>query len=207
MEKDKVKSTKKEMKMAKTDKLNPLVWEVPYNEDLLAQVLYIYNSNERKGTATVKGRGEVSGGGKKPWKQKGTGRARHGSSRSPIWVGGGVTFGNIGLRNYSKKMNAKMAKKALCVMLSERLRKEDLEFVSFDSEESKEIRNGVISKFVKSVLVISDNENVKKSIQNVESVKIITPMKVNAKHVMTGKKVLVDKEVINILENRLTNGK
>ena len=68
-------------------KLNPLVWEVPYNGDLVAQVLNVFFSNERKGTSAVKGRGEVSGGGKKPWKQKGTGRARSGSIRSPLWVG------------------------------------------------------------------------------------------------------------------------
>ena len=206
MEKDKVNTVKKE-KVEDVQKLNPVVWEVPYNADLLAQVLYIYNSNERKGTATVKSRSDVSGGGKKSWKQKGTGRARHGSSRSPIWVGGGVAFGNSGLRNYSKKMNVKMAKKALCVMLSERLRKENLKFVSFQSDESKKMRENISSLNEKSVLVISDNENVKKGIRNIKTVKVITPVKVNAKHVMMGKKVIVDTEVINILENRLTNGK
>ena len=92
MEKDKVNTVKKE-KVDEVKKLNPAVWEVPYNADLLAQVLYIYNSNERKGTATVKSRSDVSGGGKKPWKQKGTGRARHGSSRSPIWVESGIEIG------------------------------------------------------------------------------------------------------------------
>ena len=93
-------NTKKEEQI----KLNPLVWEVPYNEDLVAQVLYVYNSNERKGTIKQKGRGEVSGGGKKPWRQKGTGRARHGSIRSPLWVGGGVTFASKE-RNFSRKIN------------------------------------------------------------------------------------------------------
>ena len=100
-----------------------------------------------------------------------------------------------------------MAKKALCVMLSERLRKENLEFVSFKSDESKKMRENISSLNEKSVLVISDNENVKKGIRNIKTVKVITPMKVNAKHVMMGKKVIVDTEVINILENRLTNGK
>ncbi len=74
------KTTKKEEKVV----LNPLVWEVPYNADLVSQVLFVYSSNERKGSARQKSRGDVSGGGKKPWKQKGTGRARHGSTRSPI---------------------------------------------------------------------------------------------------------------------------
>ena len=109
--------TKVEKKVA-VIKRNPLVWEVPYNADLVAQVLYVYRSNERKSTANVKGRGEVSGGGKKPWKQKGTGRARAGSTRSTIWVGGGVAFGNVGDRNWNRKINKKMAKKAFkaCLM-------------------------------------------------------------------------------------------
>ena len=103
--------TKVEKKVAEI-KRNPLVWDLPYNADLVAQVLYVYRSNERKSTANVKGRGEVSGGGKKPWKQKGTGRARAGSTRSTIWVGGGVAFGNVGDRNWNRKINKKMGKKA-----------------------------------------------------------------------------------------------
>ena len=96
MAETKAKTTKKVEKKEEKVKLNPKVWEVPYNADLVAQVLYIYNSNARKGGAVVKDRSEVSGGGRKPWRQKGTGRARVGSSRSPIWIGGGVTFGNSG---------------------------------------------------------------------------------------------------------------
>ncbi|HOR06320.1 MAG TPA: 50S ribosomal protein L4, partial [Candidatus Dojkabacteria bacterium] len=84
----KVTKTTEEKKIS----LNKKVWEVPYNGDLVSQVLGVYFSNERKGTSNAKTRGDVSGGGIKPWRQKGTGRARSGSIRSPLWVGGGVTF-------------------------------------------------------------------------------------------------------------------
>ena len=97
--------------------LNDKVWKVNDNPDLVAQVLNVYMSNQRKGTAHAKTRGDVSGGGRKPWKQKGTGRARHGSRKAPIFVGGGVAFGPRP-RDYSLKMPKKMKKAALFSALS-----------------------------------------------------------------------------------------
>ena len=85
--------------------------------------------NERTPVAHTKNRGDVSGGGRKPWRQKGTGRARHGSSRSPLWRGGGVTFGPRNDKNYTKKINKKMKTKALYTVLSEKLRSNELLFI------------------------------------------------------------------------------
>lgn len=99
------------------------------NKDLLHQVVVSMRSNERAGTAHTKFRGEVRGGGKKPWRQKGTGRARHGSTRSPIWVGGGTTHGPRAEKNYAKKINKKMVTKALYVILSAKLRDNEIIFV------------------------------------------------------------------------------
>lgn len=187
--------------------LSPKVWEVPYNEDLIAQVLYVYFSNERKGTSSVKGKGDVRGGGKKPWKQKGTGRARSGSTRSPLWVGGGVTFGP-NERNWKRNINKKMVKKAVCMMLSKRLADKNLEFVNMSSKKSsKEIRETMSKNISGKTLVISSDGNMALALRNVVGISHIDPMKVNVKNLVNSKKVLIDNESVKILEDRLTNGK
>lgn len=99
---------------------------------LLAQVIRCELLNLRTGNAHTKTRGEVRGGGKKPWKQKGTGRARHGSTRSPIWIGGGVTFGPRNLRNWHKKINKSAKKSALKSILKDRLEANNIYQLSSD---------------------------------------------------------------------------
>ncbi|HEY4478058.1 MAG TPA: 50S ribosomal protein L4 [Candidatus Paceibacterota bacterium] len=105
------------------------VFAAKWRSDLVHQVVEGMRSNKRAGTADTKGRGEVSGGGKKPWKQKGTGRARHGSSRSPIWVGGGVTHGPLAEKNYKKKISKKMRAQALFSVLSRKFKDGEVLFV------------------------------------------------------------------------------
>ena len=105
------------------------IFGLPWNSDLVHQVLTSMRSNEREGNAHTKGRGEVRGGGKKPWQQKGTGRARHGSSRSPIWVGGGMTHGPINEKDYGRKINRSMKNKALFTILSRKYKDGEVLFV------------------------------------------------------------------------------
>jgi large subunit ribosomal protein L4 len=197
------------VKKEKTEniKLNPKVWSVPYNADLVSQVLSVFLSNERKGTSTVKGRGDVSGGGRKPWKQKGTGRARSGSIRSPLWVGGGVTFGP-NERNWKRNINKGMVKKAMCVVLSDRNRKDAVKFVNIVSDkELKDIRNTMNKEISVKTVVITDSDKVRLALRNIKHINVLTPMRVNVKHIVNSKEVVIDNNSVNILENRLLNGK
>lgn len=105
------------------------VFGLPWNSDLVHQVVTSLRTNMRKPVAHTKTRGEVRGGGKKPWQQKGTGRARHGSSRSPIWVGGGVTHGPRNEKNFSRTVSKKMKAKALYTLLSRKYKDREIIFV------------------------------------------------------------------------------
>lgn len=103
---------------------------LPWNGDLVHQVVTAMAANARTNVAHVKDRSEVSGGGKKPWKQKGTGQARHGSKRSPIWRHGGVTFGPRNEKDFSQKINKKMRTKALFTVLSKKYRDGEVIFIN-----------------------------------------------------------------------------
>jgi large subunit ribosomal protein L4 len=105
------------------------VFDLPWNADLVHEVVRLMNSNSRSNIAHTKTRGEVRGGGKKPWQQKGTGRARHGSSRSPLWVGGGVTHGPRNDQNYFRKINKKARAKALYTILSRKFKEGEILFL------------------------------------------------------------------------------
>ncbi len=132
--------------------LPPNIFGLPWNADLVHQVITSMESSSRFGNAHTKGRGEVRGGGKKPWKQKGTGKARHGSSRSPIWKGGGVTFGPRSDKNYDRKVNRKMKAKALYTILSRKFKDEELilvDSISFPKIQTKSAKAVLESLFDK----------------------------------------------------------
>lgn len=123
------------------------VFAVPWNATLVHEVVRGMQANARASTAHTKTRAEVRGGGRKPWRQKGTGRARHGSRRSPIWRGGGVTFGPRNARDYSVKLNRAVRAKALGAVLSQKLRDNEtifLDTLSFDAPKAKEAK-GVLA--------------------------------------------------------------
>ena len=129
-------------------KLPEAIFGVPWNADLVHEVVRIMNANARPNVAHTKTRGEVRGGGKKPWQQKGTGRARHGSTRSPIWVGGGITHGPRSEKNYSRKVNKKAKAKALYTILSKKFKDGEILFVdsvSMAAPKAKEAKNVLAS--------------------------------------------------------------
>jgi large subunit ribosomal protein L4 len=119
------------------------IFGLPWNADLVHQTVVAMQANARTPVAHTKTRGEVRGGGKKPWKQKGTGRARHGSTRSPIWIGGGITHGPRNDKDYSQKVNKKMKVKALYTVLSEKVRKGEVLFVEDISTEEIKTKKAV----------------------------------------------------------------
>lgn len=202
----KVAAAKKETPKSEAVSLNAKVWKVKFNPDLVAQVLNVQRSNARVGTASAKTRGDVRGGGKKPWRQKGTGRARAGSIRSPLWVKGGVTFVPNN-RNWSRKINKKMVKKAIAMLLSERLRNEQLEFVNIgNKKELKGIRDSVVKEMDKGLLIGSDQKQ-KMALNNVKGVNYVNAKAVSVVHLVGAKRILVEKDQIKVIEDRILNEK
>ena len=118
------------------------VFAAKWRSDLVHQVVESMRSNKRASTADTKDRGEVRGGGRKPWKQKGTGRARHGSSRSPIWVGGGVTHGPLAEKNYKRKISRKMRAQALFSVLSRKMKDGEIIFIDSLSQTEMKTKKG-----------------------------------------------------------------
>ncbi len=127
-----------EGKVASELELASGLFDVAAKPEVVHQVFVSHMNNQREPWADTKNRGEVHGGGKKPWPQKGTGRARHGSIRSPIWKGGGVTFGPLSIRNYKTKVNKKMNRLAIKMCFSDKVREHALYVLeSFDLADTK----------------------------------------------------------------------
>ena len=147
-----------EGKKIETITLPDNIFGVRWNADLVKQVADSLLSTKRKNVAHTKDRSEVRGGGRKPWKQKGTGRARHGSIRSPIWVGGGVTGGPRNEKNFERKVSKKMKAKALYTILSRKLLDGEVLFV--DSIKLPELKTRVAVKALQSLSNIKGFENI-----------------------------------------------
>ncbi len=143
-----------EGKEVKKIDLDESIFGLDWNGDLVYQTTVASLGNARTNIAHTKNRGEVSGGGKKPWRQKGTGRARHGSSRSPIWKGGGVTFGPRNDQNFKRKINKKMKIKAFATILSQKVRDNELILIDSFKIETPKTKEGKIF-----IDLLSKNEN------------------------------------------------
>ncbi len=184
------------------------IFDLELNNDLIHQVVVSMMSNQRAVIAHTKGRSEVSGGGKKPWKQKGTGRARHGSIRSPIWRGGGITFGPTKERNFSKKINKKAKIKALLQILSQKMRDGEILFVdqiSLAEPKTKEAKNiltnfskikgfeNILTKKKNSAIIfdVEKNDNNIKSFANFKNIKTEEFRKINPLDILNYKYLVI----------------
>lgn len=189
-------------------KLSDSVFSLPWNNDLVHQVVVAMTANRRTPVAHTKGRGEVSGGGKKPWRQKGLGKARHGSIRSPIWVGGGVAHGPRKDKDYSRKINAKAKKKAFFTVLSQKLRDNEILFLDKinlskpKTKEAVEIVNSLskiggfekikTKKKNKAILALDKHEaNVLKSFRNIPGMEIYQARNLNILDILKYKYLVV----------------
>jgi large subunit ribosomal protein L4 len=177
-----------------------------YKKTLVHQVITSYFSNGRENYSSQKNRSDVRGGGKKPWKQKGTGRARAGTTRGPIWRGGGVTFAS-GKRNYAEKINKKMYNGAMRSIMSELIRNDKV--VAIDKIDLKEIKTKTVSSLLKehnleSVLIITNkiDEKLFLSARNIKNVGIATVDYLDPPLMLSFKKVLILKDALEGFEKR-----
>ena len=153
----KVKVYNQEGREVKEIELPENIFGLSFNNDLVSQVLYIQGSNKRAGIAHTKDRGEVAGSNQKPWKQKGTGRARHGSKRSPIWKGGGVTHGPRNEKNHKKVLPKNLKTSALFSILSAKLKDGKILFVDNIKIDNAKTKNSV--ETMKNIAEIKNFEN------------------------------------------------
>jgi len=187
-----------------TIELNDAVFGVEVNEHLVHMAVVQQLANNRQGTQKAKTRSEVSGGGRKPWRQKGTGHARQGSTRSPQWTGGGVVFAPVP-RDYSFKLNKKEKRAALKSALSDKVANSNLivlDELKFDEIKTKNFVNVMNNlKVEKGLVVIADNDkNVVMSARNVETVDTSVVNEINVYDIMKAKKVVLTKDAVAKIE-------
>jgi large subunit ribosomal protein L4 len=209
----KVKTYNQKCEELGEEKLPKGVFGLELNESLVHQAMVAQMGNERQILAHTKDRSEVRGGGKKPWNQKGTGRARAGSNRSPIWMGGGVTFGPTKDRNFKKDINRKMRQKAINIVLSDKVKNNN--FIILEKLELKDFKTSFINKMFlnfekkginnknkkRSILLINDSkdEKLKYSTRNLEGVKLININNINILDLLKYRNLIVTKETVKKL--------
>ncbi|MDO8265240.1 MAG: 50S ribosomal protein L4 [Candidatus Parcubacteria bacterium] len=183
------------------------VFGVKMSLDLVHQVAVSQAGNRRLVIAHTKGRGDVSGGGKKPWKQKGTGRARHGSNRSPIWIGGGVTFGPTNRRVFTRTIPKRMRRKALMMVLSSKAKDELL--ILIDSLLIEKPKTKLMTDILKTLpgagknsiiaLALMD-KNIILAGRNIDNLKVVQAKDLNVLDLLSYKYLILPKEAIKVIE-------
>ncbi|PIR93688.1 50S ribosomal protein L4 [Candidatus Falkowbacteria bacterium CG10_big_fil_rev_8_21_14_0_10_39_11] len=191
--------------------LSPAVFAVKVNPTVVHQVVVSMQSSARQNLAHVKDKSEVSGGGRKPWRQKGTGRARHGSSRSPIWIGGGVTFGPTKDINFLKKVNKKMRRRALLMTLTDRANSETLKIldgiVIAEGKTKSMVETLNNLKLTKSILLVTSDvtPELVRATSNIQKVEIIDAKNLNPVTVLKYQNLVVTEAALPIIEKTFVN--
>jgi large subunit ribosomal protein L4 len=195
------------------------IFDIKMNSDLVHQIVLAQMSNQRQVIAHTKDKSEVRGGGRKPWKQKGTGRARHGSIRSPIWKGGGVTFGPTKDRNFKKKINKKMRRKALFMVLSSKVKDKEmiiLDKLKIEKPKTKEMvmivqdtrykmqdtKTDLKKRKKESILVALSKKDVDitRAAKNIQKVKTVQAKDLNVLDLLNYKYLMMPKEGIDVIK-------
>jgi large subunit ribosomal protein L4 len=183
------------------------IFEVVLNSDLVHQVAVSLSANKRQVSAHTKDRSEVRGGGKKPWRQKGTGRSRHGSIRSPLWKGGGITFGPRNDRIFAKTIPAKMRRKALLMVLSEKAKGKMLivlDKIELEIPKSKEMVKSLSKlpcKNSTTLIALPDyNKKVFLASRNIKKISVEDARNLNVLDLLNAKYLLITKDTIKTIE-------
>jgi large subunit ribosomal protein L4 len=183
------------------------IFDVKFNADLVHQIAVSLMANKRQISAHTKNRGEVRGGGKKPWRQKGTGRARVGSNRSPIWKGGGVTHGPRNDRIFEKTIPVKMRRKALFMVLTEKAKSNTLvvlDKIELESSKTKEMVKSLSKlpcKNARTLIALSDyDKKIFLATRNIKKTSIDDARNLNVLDLLNSKYLLITKESIKTIE-------
>lgn len=197
-----------ENKKVGTIELPASVFGVSWNADLIKQVLTAQLANARRPWAHAKDRSEVRGGGRKPWRQKGTGRARHGSTRSPLWVGGGKAHGPTNKRDYSQKVNKKMKQKALFAVLSKKLADnevmvvDELAAIGAKTKAAAAAFHTMLSipaktkKVDAAIIAATQDKTTTRAARNLVKTKIMHPQSLDLYELVNHKHVVIDKQAV-----------
>ena len=193
-------------KVADTE-LNDAIFGIEPNKAIMHAMVVNYLANQRQGTQSTLTRTEVRGGGRKPWRQKGTGRARAGSSRSPLWRHGGIVFGPTGTQNFKLKMNKLVHNKALLSVLSDKVANNNL--IVLDNEDFAKVSTKEGVNFLKSLdvlgkktLVVLDTyaANLVLSIRNINEVLIVSTDNLSVYDVLNNEKIIITEEAVKCLQ-------
>lgn len=209
----KVKLYNQKGKEVGTADLPKEIFDIPLNTDLVHQVAVSERANRRQISAHTKTRGEVRGGGRKPWRQKGTGRARHGSSRSPIWRGGGITFGPRKDKVYKRGIPKKMKRKALFMVLSEKAKNNSL--VVLDKLEVENAKTKAMAEIIKKLplskgsrLILTNGEkNIFLSARNIDKTGVLEARNLNILDLLNYKYLLVSEEAVGTIKKTFLKSK